>query len=90
MQDTAKEVAIFKAHNGKPIVLCAHGEKRFYVYAEMFIELPVIGAGLGFVLATVAGHLWGFYAAKAIDSRADDLRKLRSLSDARSGRSGAF
>ncbi len=79
VQDTAKEVAIFRAHNGKPIVLCAHGEKRFYAYAEMFIELPVIGAGLGFVLATVAGHLWGFYAAKAIDSRADELRKLRSL-----------
>jgi glutamine---fructose-6-phosphate transaminase (isomerizing) len=79
VQDTAKEVAIFKAHNGKPIVLCAHGEKRFHVYAEMLIELPVIGSGLGFVLATVAGHLWGFYAAKAIDSRADDLRKLRSL-----------
>ncbi len=79
VQDTAKEVAIFKAHNGKPIVLCAHGEKRFYAYAEMLVELPVIGAGLGFVLATVAGHLWGFYAAKAIDSRADELRKLRFL-----------
>jgi glucosamine--fructose-6-phosphate aminotransferase (isomerizing) len=79
VQDTAKEVAIFKAHNGKPLVFCARGEKRFYDYAEMFIELPTIGGGLGFVLATVAGHLWGFYAAKAIDSRADDLRKTRSL-----------
>jgi glutamine---fructose-6-phosphate transaminase (isomerizing) len=79
VQDTAKEVAIFKAHNGKPLVFCARGEKRFCDYAEMFIELPIIGGGLGFVLATVAGHLWGFYAAKAIDSRADELRKIRSF-----------
>ncbi|HTY22096.1 MAG TPA: SIS domain-containing protein [Desulfomonilaceae bacterium] len=79
VQDTAKEVAIFKAHNGRPLVFCARGEKRFHDHAEMFVELPSVGAGLGFVLATVAGHLWGFYAAKAIDSRADELRKVRSL-----------
>ena len=79
VQDTAKEVAIFKAHNGKPIVLCAHGETRFKEHAELLIELPTIGAGLGFVLATVAGHLWGFYAAKAIDASAEELRNVRSI-----------
>jgi glutamine---fructose-6-phosphate transaminase (isomerizing) len=78
VQDTAKEVAIFKAHNGKPIVLAARGEKRFTEYAESLIELPPIGAGLGFVLATVAGHLWGFYTAKAIDSKAEEFRVIRS------------
>ncbi len=36
-------------------------------------------AGLAFVLATVAGHLWGFHAAKAIDSRANELREARSM-----------
>lgn len=79
VQDTAKEVSIFKAHNGKPIVLCARGEKRFNEPAEKLIEVPVIGGGLGFVLATVAGHLWGFYAAKAIDAGAEELRKVRGL-----------
>lgn len=79
VQDTAKEVAIFKAHSGKPLVLCARGEKRFDEHAAELIELPVVGAGLGFVSATVAGHLWGFYAAKAIDARADDFRDLRSV-----------
>jgi glutamine---fructose-6-phosphate transaminase (isomerizing) len=79
VQDTAKEVAIFKAHNGKPIVMCARGEKRFSEYSERLIELPVIGGGLGFVLATVAGHLWGFYAAKAIDARVESLRNLRAF-----------
>jgi glutamine---fructose-6-phosphate transaminase (isomerizing) len=79
VQDTAKEVAIFKAHNGKPLVLSAKGETRFNEYAERIIEVPAMGAGLAFVLATVAGHLWGFHAAKAIDSRADELRQARSM-----------
>jgi glucosamine--fructose-6-phosphate aminotransferase (isomerizing) len=79
VQDTAKEVAIFKAHNGKPIVFGSRGEKRFDEYAEALIELPPIGAELGFVLATVAGHLWGFHAAKAIDAGAEEFRHVRSL-----------
>ncbi|MBI5570320.1 MAG: SIS domain-containing protein [Desulfomonile tiedjei] len=79
VQDTAKEVAIFKAHNGKPLVMCSQGEKRFHPYSEMLIELPIIGGGLGFVLATVAGHLWGFYAAKAVDAGVEDIRKLRAM-----------
>ncbi|HMK34701.1 MAG TPA: SIS domain-containing protein [Desulfomonilaceae bacterium] len=79
VQDTAKEVAIFKAHNGKPIVFCARGEQRFNEYAEQLIELPPMGAGLGFVLATVAGHLWGFHTARAIDARAEEFRHVRSL-----------
>jgi len=66
-QDTAKEVAIFKAHNGRPIVFAALGESCFAPYAEAIVPLPSAGAGLDFVMATVAGHLWGFHAAKAID-----------------------
>ncbi len=79
VQDTVKEVSIFKAHNGRPLVICARGEKRFQGYAESVIEVPTTGAGLGFVTATVAGHLWGFYAARAIDDRADVIRNLRTM-----------
>ena len=79
VQDTAKEVAIFKAHSGKPIVLCADGETRFTGYADSLIQIPHVGAGLDFVAATAVGHLWGFYTARAIDSRADCLRSCRSL-----------
>ncbi len=79
VQDTAKEVAIFKAHSGKPLVFCAEGEKRFLDHAESVVELPVTGGGLGFVLATVAGHLWGFHTAKAIDMQSNRLRNIRSL-----------
>ncbi len=78
VQDTAKEVAIFRAHNGKPLVFCNRGEKRFGHHPHSIIELPTIGGGLGFVLATVAGHLWGFYAAKAIDARVEGLRNCRA------------
>lgn len=78
VQDTVKEVAIFRSHNGKPVVFCTRGEKRFGQHAHSVIELPPIGGGLGFVLATVAGHLWGFYAAKAIDSRVEALRGCRA------------
>ncbi|MQP65729.1 SIS domain-containing protein [Niveispirillum sp. SYP-B3756] len=75
-QDTAKEVAIFKAHAGKPIVVAAKGETCFDPYAEAVIRVPSAGAGLDFVLATVAGHLWGFHAARAIDRRSQGFREL--------------
>lgn len=75
-QDTAKEVAIFKAHAGKPIVIAAKGETCFDSYAEAVIRVPSAGAGLDFVLATVAGHLWGFHAARAIDRRSAPFKAM--------------
>lgn len=77
-QDTVKEVVIFKAHNGRPMVICAQGETRFDPVAEKTLKLPRIGGGLAFVLATVAGHLWGVEAAKAIDRSAGLFRELRN------------
>ncbi len=78
VQDTVKEVVIFKAHNGRPMVICAQGENRFDPVAEKTLKLPRIEGGLAFVLATVAGHLWGVEAAKAIDGNATIFRELRS------------
>jgi glucosamine--fructose-6-phosphate aminotransferase (isomerizing) len=79
IRDTIKEVSIFKAHNGSPIVFCSEGEKGFNEYAESVIPLPRIEGNLGFVLATVAGHLWGFYAAKALDRQSIPMQNLRTL-----------
>ncbi|MCH7666938.1 MAG: SIS domain-containing protein [Acidobacteria bacterium] len=79
VQDTVKEVSIFRAHNGRPLVFCSRGEDRFDEVADALIKVPAIGGGLDFVLATVAGHLWGIEAAKAIDARADPFRVLRGL-----------
>lgn len=75
--DTVKEVAIFRAHNGRPIVFATAGPDAdaFAANAERVIPLPRIGSELGFVLATVAGHLFGFHAARAIDAGAQQLKQ---------------
>ncbi|WP_051540688.1 SIS domain-containing protein [Ahrensia sp. 13_GOM-1096m] len=76
--DVVKEAAIFKAHNGRPIVFATEGAdaEAFGDYAERVIALPKIGADLAFVLATVAGHLFGFHAARAIDVGAQKLKLI--------------
>ena len=79
VSDTVKEVSIFKAHNGRPIVLCAEGENRFDPVAQATIKVPVAGAGLDFVVATVAGHLFGISAAQAIDRSCIPFRDLRGV-----------
>lgn len=74
--DVVKEVAIFKAHNGRPIVFATEGADAhaFEEYAERVIPLPKVGGDLAFVLATVAGHMFGFHAARAIDRAAQLLK----------------
>jgi len=76
--DVVKEVAIFKAHNGRPIVFATEGAdaEAFAEYAERVIALPKIGGDLAFVLATVAGHMFGFHAARAIDRAAQLLKPI--------------
>ena len=76
--DVVKEVAIFKAHNGRPIVFATEGAdaSAFSEYAERVIPLPKVGGDLAFVLATVAGHMFGFHAARAIDRAAQLLKTI--------------
>ncbi|MGB7433328.1 MAG: SIS domain-containing protein [Ahrensia sp.] len=78
--DVVKEAAIFKAHNGRPVVFATEGHdaEAFGDYAERVIALPAIGGDLAFVLATVAGHLFGFYAARAIDEGAQRLKTINA------------
>jgi len=79
--DVVKEAAIFKAHNGRPVVFATEGEDAdaFEGHAERVIPVPGIGADLAFVLATVAGHLFGFYAARAIDEGAQKLKTINAM-----------
>lgn len=79
ISDTVKEVTIFKAHNGRPIVFCSEDETRFDDVAESVVKLPRVGSGLDFVMGTVAGHWWGVAAAKAIDAQAEPLRSARAM-----------
>jgi len=79
VMDTVKEVTIFKAHSGSPIVFCAEDEDRFDAVAEATIKVPRVGGGLDFLLETVAGHWWGIAAAKAIDAHAKPFRTARTM-----------
>lgn len=79
VQDTVKEVSIFRAHNGRPLVICSDGETRFEGVAQATLPVPSIGGGLGFVLATVVGHLFGIAAARAIDRAAIPFREVRAV-----------
>lgn len=73
--DVAKEVAIFRAHKATPIVFADDGETRYA--SEATIELPTVDPALGFVLSAMAGHLFGYEAALAIDASANPLRQAR-------------
>ncbi len=74
--DVAKEVAIYRAHRATPLVIATDGEDRFRSAVET-ITVPGAHPELSFVLATVAGHLFGYEAALAIDASALPLRQAR-------------
>ncbi len=75
--DVAKEVGIFRAHKAAPVVIADEGEGRFDT-ALAVLPVPAIDSRLGFILSTVAGHLFGYEAALAIDAQAQPLREAHS------------
>jgi glucosamine--fructose-6-phosphate aminotransferase (isomerizing) len=75
--DVAKEVAIYSAHKATPIVICTDGEGRFAA-AHQVLTVPTAHPQLGFVLSAMAGHLFGYEAALAIDAQALPLREARA------------
>ncbi|MCU1452932.1 MAG: glucosamine 6-phosphate synthetase, contains amidotransferase and phosphosugar isomerase domain [Acidimicrobiales bacterium] len=86
--DVAKEVAIYRAHKATPIVIAAEGEERFNA-ALRVITVPQVVPELAFVLSTMAGHLFGYEAALAIDAQARPLREARAAIE-RAVSSGAW
>lgn len=78
--DVAKEVAIFAAHKAAPIVIASRGARGFDA-ALSTLEVPDTHPRLGFVLATMVGHLFGYEAALAIDAQAAPLRTARAAID---------
>jgi glucosamine--fructose-6-phosphate aminotransferase (isomerizing) len=79
--DVAKEVAIYRAHKATPIVIATEDEDRF-TSALRVITVPHVQPELAFVLTTVAGHLFGYEAALAIDAQARPLREARAAIEA--------
>lgn len=75
--DIVKDTAIFKAHKAIPVVIADEGEQRFAAYAEDVFYVPVTREHLAPVLNTLVGHIWGYYAALAINSGSGFLHSAR-------------
>jgi glucosamine--fructose-6-phosphate aminotransferase (isomerizing) len=74
--DVAKELAIYRAHKAAAIAVVDDDESRFAAAIDT-IAVPVVHPDLAFVLCTMAGHLFGYEAALAIDASARPLREAR-------------
>jgi glucosamine--fructose-6-phosphate aminotransferase (isomerizing) len=57
-------------------VIATEGERRFDAALDV-ISVPSVHPDLDFVLSAMAGHLFGYEAAVAIDAQARQLRALR-------------
>ncbi len=80
--DVGKEVAIFRAHKATPIVIADDGDDHFA--GATVIAVPSVDPALGFVLSAMAGHMFGYEAALAIDASARPLRAvMQQIDDAR-------
>ncbi|MGZ4692903.1 MAG: SIS domain-containing protein [Acidimicrobiales bacterium] len=75
--DVAKEIAIYRAHKAAPIVIASEGQGRFSAALQVIV-VPTTHPSLAFVLAAMAGHLFGYEAALAIDAQARPLREARA------------
>ena len=75
--DVGKEIAIYRAHRAAPVVIATEGGPRFDAALETIL-VPVVHPALGFVLSAMAGHLFGYEAALAIDASARPLREARA------------
>jgi glucosamine--fructose-6-phosphate aminotransferase (isomerizing) len=75
--DVAKEVAIYRAHKASPIVIATDGQARFAAALHVIL-VPETHPALAFVLTAVAGHLFGYEAALAIDAQAHPMREARA------------
>jgi glucosamine--fructose-6-phosphate aminotransferase (isomerizing) len=75
--DVAKEVAIYRAHKASPVVIATDGQARF-ASALHVLPVPPTHPALAFVLSAMAGHLFGYEAALAIDALARPLREARA------------
>jgi glucosamine--fructose-6-phosphate aminotransferase (isomerizing) len=75
--DIIKDTAIFKAHKATPVVIVDEGDDRFTPYAEDVFQVPAVASHLAPILNTLVGHLWGYYAALAINNGSGFLHNFR-------------
>jgi len=75
--DIIKDTAIFKAHKATPIVITDEGEHRFDPYSADVFHVPPVKEHLAPIVNTLAGHLWGYYAALTINDGSKFLFSFR-------------
>jgi glucosamine--fructose-6-phosphate aminotransferase (isomerizing) len=85
--DVAKEVAIYRAHKASPVVIASDGQSRFAAALHV-LPVPATHPALAFVLSAMAGHVFGYEAALAIDGLAVPLRQARAAVEAVTAESG--
>ena len=78
MDDILKEVEIFKAHKAAVIVFAEEEDHRFNKIADAVIPIPAAPMPLPVILNTMAGHLWGYYAACNINKEAVIFKEFRN------------
>ena len=66
--DIIKDTAIFHAHKAIPIVIANEGEERFTPYAKSVFHVPSVSEHFAPIVNTLVGHIWGYYAALAINA----------------------
>jgi len=75
--DIIKDTAIFKAHKATPVIIADQGEDRFEPYAEDVFQVPAVSEHLAPIVNTLVGHIWGYYAALAINEGSRFLNTFR-------------
>lgn len=78
IEDIVKEAAIFKAHKAAVVVFAEEDDHRFDKIADAVIYIPAARMPLPVILNTMAGHLWGYYAACGINEEALIFKEFRN------------
>jgi glutamine---fructose-6-phosphate transaminase (isomerizing) len=76
--DIIKDTAIFHAHKATPLVIATEGEDRFDLYAKDVFKVPRIKEQFAPILNTLVGHIWGYYAALAINEGSRFMYQCRA------------
>ncbi len=78
IQDIVKDISIFKAHQASVVVIADEKERRFNGIADYVISVPSSSFPSSVILNTMAGHLWGYYAACSINEEGEFFRRFRN------------
>jgi len=78
LSDIVKDTAIFHAHKASPVVIADEKDGGlFEPFAEDVFYVPAASQHLAPILSTLVGHIWGYYAALAINDGARFLDNFR-------------